>query len=305
MGLFTVSTGALLWALSSVYAQTTAPETHVLPLRFDQDTPCLDNQGTTHETGDTDFSHQGGILGLLASEGGACHGLSRWVAVSAQNLRYDCTSTERMSFASYARMLRRAHFLWERGCRNRLTVTGFCNLRETCQSRVDESRQLVVGLQTTGTANQGLATFLDTLTNLDDEDKYRESYSALRYAMNEIDRGRYPILYRFAHLDSRYGHMLVLHGYEKRRGPALGSFPASENVTLHLYDPSNPRTPFRQNAILYPDRGTAISRDSADILNDFQVPWRRGAPLRVSECNRLVQNWEREDARSRDWSPPF
>lgn len=296
---------SLLWALLCVPSARAAENTQrLLDLDFHEDTPCLENSGgSLDDSGD--FSTDGGVMGTLAAQGGACHGLSRWVAVSAQNLRYDCRpGSGQTSFAGYARTLRRAHLLWERGCTQRLTVEGYCNLRDVCRRRTTDARQLVVGLQTTGTLNRGLESLLATLgTQSDYERTAANSYTVLSYAMNEIDHGRYPIIYRFARLDARFGHMLVLHGYDKRVVAASASYPETWMVTLHFYDPSNPSTPATQNAVMYPTRRSAVGRDNADSLTDFHLPWRRAQRMARAECDRLVRSWEVSDSAARDQAP--
>jgi hypothetical protein len=285
----------------------------VLPLSFDTDTPCLNNSG--HVVGLRDqrtFLDDTGPLGALAATGGACHGLSRWVAVSAQNLEYRCTPEDLRrapDFARYAQQLRRAHFLWENGCTNRLQVEGICNLRDACLRSTAESRQLVVALNAGGTIDRGLGNLLTTLRDLhtDSLRSARNTYQVIRSALREIDRGRYPILYRFNHADSTYGHMLVLHGYSLRTFEGSEYLAETQTVELHLYDPNSPGEPTTQTVILYPTRRQGISRSWGEMLSDFLMPWDRGERrMARSECERLVRQWEFEDSRASDgWNPGF
>jgi hypothetical protein len=163
-----------------------------------------------------------------------------------------------------------------------------------------------VGLNFGGTVDRGLDNLLTTLRDLhsDSHASSRNMFRVVTLAMRELDRGRYPILYRFVRGDSQYGHMIVLYGYTSRTLEALPPSPETQQVILHYYDPDDPGTPRIQTATLYPQTQTGISRHG-ELVSDFLMPWEREGPARSrAECERLAAQWEIQDrARSRDWSP--
>jgi hypothetical protein len=240
---------ALLFGLASflVHAnpgdRITTPPSVERDFDFSTETMCFGNYGRSR----LDREHFGStgilVLGDLAANQGACHGISKLVASAHKNIRFVCGGP-RPSEHQINEAFRKAVYLHDRRCTNRIVLRGACNLRDLCnRDTIRTLRRLAVQANASRTFRDTLPEYLDGNVNLNarsDEEMLRQNYRAIFSIYEKLQEDEAPLIFYQANRSHR-GHVVMATGAAFRRLAERDreGLTWTHRVTITVADPVN------------------------------------------------------------------
>ncbi len=210
--------------------------------------------GASMPSADVHIRERRGFLGDLGSRRGICSGMSIVMAALRSNATFQCGGA-RPSSAELIASIEESLDLYRTRQSRRVTITGYCGLRQACYQNAGDILDLAIDLNALNAVSVAeWSPLLSAISGIGDgaisgtgsapmscsdsrDWRWRQNGLFLRQVFSDLSRGRFPVIQRSGEGVSlaRLPHATVATGFYSRRI-------ASGEIEVHIehQDPNNP-----------------------------------------------------------------